>query len=246
MTSRGVECIGSSIRVDSAGWQTLIHLYNGTSNMTGFSRIGTLLGLSWLLCCTGCNIVMPIMFIADPKQKVTAEFDKLPGSRVVVLIDTDQSTRFDYPHARLELATHLSDKLKTELTQREAGTDMVTPRDVEDFLQKNPSAQVDTTRVGRQFKADFVIFVEVYEFQFRSPEHPQLLQGRINASVTVHDTRLSEKQTPRFALAPVTCMYPEGGPILMNATNSLSIREATYQLFAEKVAKKFYEHTAEN
>jgi hypothetical protein len=205
----------------------------------------TILCFFVLVLIPACNWLTPLVIIADPKRKVTAEFDKLAGRRVAILVWTDQSTLFDYPHARLELATHLADKLSTELTQRQLGTSVTNPREVEDFLQKNPSARVDAVLVGQQFKSDFVIHVEVVEFQFRSPDHPQLLQGRINASVAVHDTRLPDAKGGRFPLAPVDCVFPEGAPVLMSATNSLMVREATYQKFAEIVARKFYEHESD-
>ena len=40
-------------------------------------------------------------------------------------------------------------------------------------------------------------------------------------------------------------VYPEDRPVLLTATNSPQIREATYYKFSELVARKFYEHTIE-
>ena len=213
--------------------------------MIGKSKLRALFLLTPVVMLAGCNIVAPIVLLGDTKKKVTAEFDKLPNSRVAVVVWTDPSTLFDYPYARLELATFVNDKLTAELTQRELGTDVVAPREVEDFLQKTPSAQIDPVKVGRQFRTDYVVYVEVSEFQFRDPDSPQLLQGRIGASVSVYDVRSEREKPNRFSLAPVECVFPEGSPVLMNASNSMYIREATYQQFAEQVARKFYEYTVE-
>ena len=114
---------------------------------------------------------------------------------------------------------------------------------MEDFLQKNPAARIDARAVGRAFDADYVIFIEVLRFQIRDSDHPKLLRGRIHASVSVHDRAADQDQLRRFELAPVDCVYPRGGSVMLTATNSPLIREQTYRKFGEMVARKFYEHT---
>lgn len=203
-----------------------------------------LLGLAATPFVVSCNVLTPLVFLGDHKKKITAEYDKLSGRRVAVLVWTEAGTLFDYPFARLELATFLSDKLSTELGGRELAVDVVRPRDVEEYLQREPSAQVDPAMVGRQFKAEAVLYVEVVEFQFRDAERPQFLQGRIKASVSVYDVARDADRPSRVSLAPVECIYP-GTPVLMDPNNALLVREATYQQFAEVIARKFYEHTVE-
>lgn len=198
-----------------------------------------------LLLLAGCNLLTPLVFVGDHKKRIPAEFDKLGGSRVAVAVWLDQAVLFDYPHARFELATYIGDKLNAELGQRKQAIEVVDPRDVEDFVQKNYSARVDPDLIGRKFNADYVIYVEVVRFQFRDPRHPQLLRGQIDSSVAVHHVKASPDRSRRFELAPVQCVYPDKGPVTMSATNSPLIREATYRKFAEEVARKFYEHTVE-
>lgn len=194
---------------------------------------------------SACNLMTPLVFVGRHNRTVAAEFDKLANRRVAVLVWTDRSTLFDYPHARFELAAYIGDKLYTEMTQRNLGTDVVDPRDVETYLQKNLDAQIDPRAVGRAFDADYVIYVEIVHFQIRDPRSPQLLQGRIDASVSTHDMAAERDQLRRFELTPVKCLYPEGGPVPLGATNSRTIREATYVKFGEMVARKFYEYTIE-
>jgi hypothetical protein len=204
----------------------------------------------WLLVgllplATGCNLLTPLVFVGQPRKKVSPEFDKLPNKRVAVLVWTDPSTLFDYPHARFELATYVGEKLSAETAQRKLNVDVVDPRDVEDLLQKNLDAQIDPDTVGRTFNADYVIYLEVLRFQIRDPQQPQFLRGVIDASVSIHDMGADPDQLRRYELTPIECRHPEGPPVLMSATNSIHIREATYRKFAEQVARKFYEHTRE-
>lgn len=199
-----------------------------------------LLGLVSLV--GACNLLTPIVFVGEHKKRIHPEFDKLPGKQVAVLVWTDASTLFDYQFARIELATYVADKLQTEMSQRKLGTVLVDPRDVDDFLQSHPEAQVDPYAVGRKFDADYVIFIEVLRMQIRNPEQPQFLRGRIEAAVSVHDIRTDPDLPQRYELTPVHCVYPEDQPVLQTATNSALIREATYRKFAELVARKFYEY----
>ena len=192
-----------------------------------------------------CNMLTPLAFVLPDRTTVSPELDKLPNSRVAILVWTDPSTLFDYPYARFELATFVGDKLYGEMARRELNTQLVDPRDVEDFLQKNPTARIDPQALGRAFDTDYVIYIEVLRFQVRDSDHPQFLRGRINASVSVQDMAADPDQLRRFVLTPVECTYPDLGPVVLNATNSPYIREQTYRKFAEIVARKFYEHTIE-
>lgn len=192
---------------------------------------------------SACNLATPLALFVETKKRVPPEFDKLPGTKVAVLVWAQPSTYFDYPHVRFELATYIGDKLNAEMAQKNQPVAMIDPRDVEDFVQKTAGADIDPYKVGRQFGADYVIYVELTEFQVRDPEQPQLLRGRIGGSISVHDAKNAAATLRRFELTPVQSIYPEDQPLVINATNTPLVREATYRKFAEQVARKFYEHT---
>jgi hypothetical protein len=195
------------------------------------------------LPAASCNLLTPLAVLIEPTKRVEPEFDKLPGKKVAVLVWTEPATLFDYPHTRFELATFIGDKLYAELGGRDSGTAIVDPRDVEDFIQKRPAAQIDPPAVGKQFDADYVIYLEVLQFQLRDPNTPQFLRGRIEASVSVHDVHADAGSQRRYDLITAKCEYPDEAPVALTATNSPLVREATYRKFAETVARKFYGHT---
>lgn len=190
-------------------------------------------------------MLTPLIFVGDHKKKIPAEFDKLAGSRVAIVVWMDQAILFDYPHARFEVAAYVGDKLNTELGQRKQTIEIVDPRDVEDEIQKSYRSRLDPASIGRKLKADFVVYVEVLRMQFRDPTHPQLLRGNVEASVAVYDVSAEPDRARRTELTPVQCTYPDRAPVTMSATNSPIVREATYRKFAEEVARKFYEYTLE-
>jgi len=194
---------------------------------------------------TSCNLLTPLVFVGEHKKKVLPEFDKLANSRVAVLVWTDPATLFDYPHARFELATYVGEKLTVEMAQRQLGTEVVDSRDVEDYIQRDIDAQVDPLAVGRNFDTDYVLFIEVFEFQIRNPDVPQFLEAKIQASVSVHNIREEGDGLSRWELTPVKSVFPEEGPAPLTARNAPLVRRSVYQMFAEQVARKFYAHTVE-
>jgi hypothetical protein len=198
-----------------------------------------------LVSVGACNLLTPLVFVGDHKKKILAEFDKLPESKVVILVWVDAATLFDYPHARFELAAYISDKLQTEMTHRKQGIEIVDPRDVEDHLQARAEARINPQAVGTHFDADFVVFVEVLAFQVRDPQQPQFVQGRIEAGVAVQDIRAERGRGQRYDLIAVQAKYPQDNPVLMSGTNTPLVREATYRRFAEEVARKFYDYTVD-
>lgn len=208
-------------------------------------RTLTLVVLVVAVAASGCNWLTPLVFVGEHKKEVTAEFDKLPGSRVAVLVWTDPAVLFDYPYARFELASYVTEKLTTEFGSRNQRIDLVNAREVEDFVRRDPGVAVDPRTVGRQFSADFVLYLEVIAFQIRDPRQPQFLQGRIGASVAVYDIRPGAGAADRYELAPVEAVYPEGQPVVLSATNAPLVREMTYRTFADMVARKFYNYTVE-
>lgn len=195
-----------------------------------------------LLSTAGCNWLKPIIFMGEHQRKVTAEFDKLSGHKVALLVWTPPETITDFPFARVELSAHIQDKLLEGLASRSQEIDLVDPRDVEDYLQRN-FGSVEPRKAGRHFGADYVVYLEVNRFQIRVPDQPQLLRGQIHASVAVYDVRADPDQTMRYELAPVLAEFPEAGPVPISPTNSRNVREQTYRMFAERVARKFFDYT---
>jgi hypothetical protein len=192
-----------------------------------------------------CNLLTPIIFVGQHKKQIAPEFDKLANKKVAVLVWVHPSTQFDYPYARFELTSYVSDKLSAETARRGMGTVVADPRAVEEMLQKDPDARIDPLSVGRHFNADYVVYLEVLEFQMREPDQPQFVRGTIQASIAVHDVHADADLHQRFDLTPVRCLYPEQGPVILSAGNAPLIREGAYRTFAELVARKFYAYTVD-
>lgn len=198
----------------------------------------TIVGLTVVLA--GCSWLVPLVFLHPGTKKVPAEFARLQGKTVAVMVWAEPETLYDYPYVRLELASYVSDKIRAHVKD----VRLIDDRKVEDFIQKDPQAALEPHRVGEQFGADMVVYLELLEFQMRDPDSPALLQGRIDAAVNVHDLTADLDEAGRYELAGVETTHPEQ-PVLFSLTAADILRSETYDKFAEQVTRKFYAHDQE-
>lgn len=185
----------------------------------------------------GCSWLVPVVFLHPGTKKVPAEFSKLQDKTVVVMVWAEPETLYDYPHIRLELASYIGDKLRAEVE----GLDLIEARKVEGFIEQSAEAAYSPRLVGKHFGADMVVYVELLEFQIRDPDAPDFVQGRVQASVGVHDLTADPDDTEYYELEPVAAVHPNHAR-LFTPTESVVVRNDTYAKFSEAVARKFYEH----
>lgn len=196
----------------------------------------TLIAWTCVVIVAGCNLLVPGILMTEHKRTNPAEFGKLVGKRVLVLVWAEPETLFDYPHVRLELSTYIADKLRAKVKD----IVLVEPIEVEDRLERTLGGDAGPEQIGRHFEADMVVYLELLDFQIRDPDVPDLVQARIGASVCVHDLTVDPDDTGFYELTPVHITEPEGEPRLMSQGNVVQVRRDAYLKFAEVVARKFY------
>ena len=190
---------------------------------------------------SGCDWLMPLVFLGEHKERIPPEFDKLQGKNVAIVVWAAQETLFDYPHVRMELGLHIGDKLLSELKN----VRIVDGRKIEDHVQRALLDSINPEEIGRKFDCDMVLYIELLEFQIREADAPDFLRAKIHASVTVFDLRVDPDEPKRYELEDVTAIYPANHPLLFNETNAVIVRKEAYEMFAEMVARKFYTHEVE-
>lgn len=190
-----------------------------------------------VLTLTGCQAIKAAGYWMAPKtEKVAAEYNKLPGKKVVVYAWAPPEVLWDYPKLRLDLAAYLSAYLQKHVKN----VTVVDPVRVEAFIEQRNAFELSPLDVGREFKADAVVHLSVYQFSVRDPEMAHFYRGRVGASVVVHD--LANAEAPeRVALQDVKVAVPEQGPVGFDRTNAVQIRQATYDAFTVQTGQKFHE-----
>ena len=190
---------------------------------------------------TGCNLIsLPyVLFGPEPTEKVQAEFSHLKGKRVVVLVWAEQATLYEYPHVQVEVAGYVHYHLKEQIKP----LDIVPPSQVKRYMQSHPDwATEHPGRIGRHFKADIAMMIELMEFTTREPGSPNLFRGRARAGITVYDLTGDQELPKGIALKPAEAVYPSDRPIGVLRADDRQIRAETYHELGRTVARKFYDH----
>ncbi len=208
-----------------------------------FRQISAIVALTMIVMISGCNLLaFPIYaFNADKTKKVLPEYSGLQGKKICIWVWADESLMFDYPAIRLDIANHAK-----YFIQQHIQCDIIDPALVDKFRKSQYQADLLTpVEIGKHFKADVVLFIEVSDFSTHMPDTPELLQGRLSTHCVLYDcTGNLPVTSPQRKLwsGNIDVVYPENRPMSVAQTNVLAIRSITLKLFGEKLAKKFYEH----
>ncbi len=203
---------------------------------SGVSR-ATLVLLSVLLAAAaGCNIIKAVgVQMAPTSEKVPPEFDRLAGKNVVIYVWAPPEVRWDYPKVRLDVAAYVGAYLKKNVK----GVTLVDPARVESYLEQR-NGEVDPADVGRQFLADMVLHLAVYQFSMRDVGMAHFYRGRISSSVLVYDCA-GDGEAERIPLRDVAVAVPAESSVGYSNIRADQIRQMTYDAFAVEVGKKFHE-----
>ncbi len=212
-------------------------LGGGRTEVSGPARTAFVLAVLLLPLSVGCNAIRQFALQTAPHtEKVAAEFSRLPGKKVLIYVWVPPEVKWDYPHVRLDLAAHVGGYLK----QNVKNVSLVDPYQVEAHLEKSPKGEVDPVEVGRYFQADAVLHLGVYQFSIRDPGMAHYYRGRIAASVEVYELAGKDKTPQPTSLHEAKVVYPDERAIGFANARADQVRQATYEVFATEVGKKFH------
>ncbi len=190
-----------------------------------------------LLCAAGCQAIGYglMSVLPEPVEKIPAEFNRLDGKKAAIVVWAPSETMLQFPHMRLEVASQVAYQMKLRLKT----TQVVPAAQVADYQDRNLNWDaVPATEIGKQFGADYVVFIELLEYSTREPKTPSLFHGRARASVVVHDVA---DPTARWSLTPVAAEYPTGYGKLANA-DDMTIHRQMLEILGSQITSKFFEH----
>lgn len=190
-----------------------------------------------LLALAGCQALAYPLAVAhmDDTEKVPAEFSKLEGRKIAVVIWAESGTLYQFPHMRLELASQVT----YQMGQHLEASQVVPPQAIADYQGRDPNwDSTQPTEIGKRFGADYVVFVELLEYSTREPNTPGLFRGRAKASVVVYDVA---DPTARWTLSPATAEYPSGRQSLA-ASDDQAVHSQLLEILGSQITAKFYSH----
>lgn len=157
----------------------------------GRRRFGSrLLGLAFavgLLGLAGCDPRQMLYFVQPFEPQIPAPGPDLRGKRVVVIAKGVPGALYDFPTLDRELTREVATILRAKAKK----IDVVEPEKVYAWDQAHPS-WTDPAELAEAFDAQYVIYLEIQQFQTQDPSSPGLFEG--HASVHV---RAVEREHPK-------------------------------------------------
>ena len=213
--------------------------------MTTIPRRGFLaiLGVAAAVC-TGCQASTMAYFLF-PEAKHEAEMKKLASEdkkevRVAILtFSTDLETRPELIQVDRQLTDVLARKLREMCEANSENVTIVNPHKVEEFKSSHPSwrQEPNLAEIGRQFKADYLIYIEIGSIAMYEKGSPNLYHGQANLSVNLVDVH-----KPEDAPLPkqVSFVYPDAkGPIPIDDMQPAEFREKFINFLTTRLARNW-------
>ncbi len=197
--------------------------------------LGSLLPLAGMNA--GCQaIAFPfLMWGQEPQRDVPAEYPYLANKRVAIVVRAGWEMRFEYENVEWEVADHVQLALENHVPE----VSVVDPQKVVSFQRETRDwEEMDPAEIGKRFRADRVMEIDLTQYTTREPESPQLRRGYIAGVINVYNVDYPDS-APAYSQAMRT-VYPPDGPGAWG-TSDRGIRYATMEAFAEEVAAPFYD-----
>ena len=205
-------------------------------------RILTVAMLGLAATAGGCNylaFVLSAIVPEPPTPTIDAEYSGLPDHSVAIVVFASQATQYDHPLAQLEVASVVAGELQREVKN----VTVIDPRRVVKYQNENLNWEtMDKTALGRQFSADYVLYVALSEFATVEPGSMNLYRGRITAEASLFKTSLGEKDARVWGSQDFRILYPPQAAVGLPGETDESIRYATERAFAQAMVNKFHKY----
>ncbi|HVS36395.1 MAG TPA: hypothetical protein VMS17_12585 [Gemmataceae bacterium] len=203
-----------------------------------------LLGAAAALC-TGCQASTMAYFLF-PEAKHEAEMKKLAsedGKEIKVAIltyTTDLETRPELIQADRQLGEMLARKLRDLCEANKENVTIVNPHKVEEFKLTHPNWQQEPNLadVGRQFQADYLIYIEISKLSmYESGSQQSLYHGQAALSVQVVDVhQADDSPLPK----QISFTYPDArGPMSVDEMPAAQFRQKFLGYLAWRLARNW-------
>ncbi len=182
----------------------------------------------------GCVNLAANLIYAIKGRDLPAEFTELEGKRVAVVVSTAGGINSDATGVLMSRQVHalLKDKVK-KIT-------MVKPEEVDQVVMDQPSGPPNMTRLGGQLDADYLVAIDLKNFNLR--EGKTLYRGSSECSVMVY--KIGEGDRPVLH-KEFPFVYPETG-VPVTEMNEAKFRTMYLTMLSDRAARTFYPYDPTN
>jgi len=203
----------------------------------------------------GCSQLGALGYIlggdpADPpKMHRLASDDKKEVKVMILATSTGLETRPELVGVDREFSAFLASHLKKGFERNKEKVTVISPQKVEQYKQQHPGwqhADLDLAAIGRHFKADYVIYLEISNVSLLKDKSPQLYQGSIRAAVRLVDVT-KEDDLDNNNVDEFSDSYPdEADAIAVDEKSVEQFRRTFYNHAAERLSWYFTEHSRDD
>ncbi|MSR54073.1 MAG: hypothetical protein EXS09_12395 [Gemmataceae bacterium] len=211
-----------------------------------FSRRRMLLGMGLAATGFGCGglnpfVIIPALIQGGGRTKAPAEFELTPPpkkteAKVVVFVSSAAGLHPDLAGVDRMLNAELITMLDARLKANEEKVLVLKMPTIDKFRSDNPNwRSVHPYDIGKEFKADYVIDVEIQEMDlFKEGSQRRWLKGHATVSVNAYDLSKPLKE-PAYRL-DYTPEYPHGREEEVEGRDSGVQRSAFRMKFVQRIA----------
>jgi hypothetical protein len=181
-------------------------------------------------------------------QKVVARYKGLAGQTVGIMVWDDRALRMDWgSKLQIDLATAIQSKLiaagthKDEVEELKGTTFPLDPRSIVRYQRDHPEIEaMNVADVVPKFGVSRVIYVELNDFQTRSPASVDLYRGSASANIRVLEIK-DGKATVGYAEDGIEVIYPPETPPEGTVHGSVpKMYVGTIDDLSTKIAQRFF------
>jgi hypothetical protein len=209
----------------------------------GRGRAGALVALLGLGLAAGCYAPHLGVYLFGPqrvKEEVEAEH-LLQADRLAIVIYAGNDVLFTYPTVPIEISSELVYEITRHMKDRIGS--FVHPAEVVRWQESTLEwPTLSLVEVGRRFGADTVLYVELVRYTLVEEKSANLFRGRVKSRV--HVLKAEAERNPVYETT-VEVTFPEDQPIGVLGTSERRMRQGTNKIFAQELARKFYDHEIE-
>jgi hypothetical protein len=217
--------------------------YYGTAAYTILSGLTLVVASLGTGCINPATLAMPFMMFKDDKEPAKMPLTKDKKKEVTVVILASFANQLDSrPEVQTvdrDLCVKLADEMKKRFEANREKVKIVPYNKVKSFVNKDQDINLtDKREIGKHFKADFVINLEINSMSFYEGSYRQLFRGNTEIMVSVFDVNGDEGDGPVHNDIFRT-VYPESGPLDAGSESVLSFRNMFMNRLGRELSRWF-------
>ncbi len=216
---------------------------NKFGNKFRISRAGLLFLLTSALAVGGCKQLGVLLYMGMPAQTkdIKAEFSGLKNHSIAIVIYCDEETQYENHEVRMTLGTAIAHQLRRNVKKIK----VIKPGVVARFQDENLHwGSMHKWQMAANLDADYVLFISLIQYSMRVPGQVSGFQGRITAEPKLY-SRTDKDDEPVWEAGDIMEVVFPKVHASYDARNEPKIRYQTEVLFADQLAKCFYDYTIE-